>query len=140
MPSSFAAQPQPDVGGDLVVARAPGVKALAGVADEVGQPLLDVQVHVLEVEAPLERSLLDLAADLSQSALDVGEVGRRDDAGPREHRGVGERPFDVGERETAVEPDRRGVAQHEIGHRFVESTRPGTAFRSQWIRGLRRVL
>jgi hypothetical protein len=28
------AQPEPDVGGDLVVARAPGVQALAGIADQ----------------------------------------------------------------------------------------------------------
>ena len=48
----LVAQPQADVGRDLVVARAARVQALAGVADELRQPGLDVQVHVLEFELP----------------------------------------------------------------------------------------
>ena len=39
-----------------------------------------------------------------------------------QHRGVRERAFDVGQRESAIEADRCGVAQHKIRHRFVEST------------------
>ena len=70
----LAAQPQAHVGRDLVVARAAGVQALAGVADERGQARLDVEVHVLEVELPLELAALDLRRDLRQAALDRGEV------------------------------------------------------------------
>jgi hypothetical protein len=56
----LVAQPQPHVGGDLVVARAAGVQPLAGVADQLGQAGLDVQVHVLQVELPVEAAGLDL--------------------------------------------------------------------------------
>ena len=51
-----AAQPQPHVGGHLVVARTPGVQPLAGVADQRRQPLLDVEMDVLEVDRPRERA------------------------------------------------------------------------------------
>jgi hypothetical protein len=44
----FAAQPQADVGGHLVVAAAAGVQALAGVAHQLRQARLDVQVHVFQ--------------------------------------------------------------------------------------------
>jgi hypothetical protein len=46
------AQIQANVGGHLVVARAAGMQALAGIADQRCQALLDVQVHVFEVERP----------------------------------------------------------------------------------------
>ena len=65
-PIDFAAQPQPGVGGDLIVARTAGVQPLAGVADQIGQALLDIQVDVFELDAPLElirvRSLRESAA------------------------------------------------------------------------------
>ncbi len=72
----LAAQPQADVGGHLVVARAPGVQPLAGVADQRGEPLLDVEVDVLEVARPRELAALDLAADDCHAALDRREVRR----------------------------------------------------------------
>ena len=59
----LVAQPEAHVGRDLVVARAAGVQALAGIADELDQARLDVQVHVLEVDLPVELAALDLLAD-----------------------------------------------------------------------------
>ncbi len=50
---------QADVGGDLVVARAARVQALAGVAHQFGQALFDVQVHVFQVEQPFEAAGVD---------------------------------------------------------------------------------
>ena len=47
----LVAQPEAHVGRDLVVARAAGVQALAGIAGELDQARLDVEVHVLEVDA-----------------------------------------------------------------------------------------
>src|SRR5574343_999335 len=44
------AQPQADVGGNLVVTAAAGVQALAGVADLVGEAALDVHVYVFQVD------------------------------------------------------------------------------------------
>ena len=74
----LAAQPKPSVGGDLVVARAAGVQPLAGVADQFGQALFDVEVYVFEFELPRELAL-DLFADLLQSALDRREIILGDD-------------------------------------------------------------
>ncbi len=79
------AQPQADVGCDLVVAAASGVQALAGVADKRGEALFDVEVDVFVVQAPGEIAAFDLALDLRHAALDVGEVGCCDDALARQH-------------------------------------------------------
>ncbi len=125
----FAAQPQAQVGRHLVVARAAGMQPLAGVADEIGQPLLDIQMHVLEFELPVELATLDLVADLRQPTLDRCEIIRADDLRAGQHRGVCERSFDVRECQSLIEAHRRGVAQHEIGHRFVETAGPRAAFR-----------
>ena len=72
----LVAQPQPHVGRHLVVARAAGVQPLAGVADALRQARLDVEVHVLELELPLERAGLDLGGDLRPGL-------RRSSDGPR---------------------------------------------------------
>ena len=85
------AQPQPHVGRDLVVARAAGVQALAGIADQRGQARLDVEVHVLEVERPGER-----AARRSRRGSAPGRArwrrGRRAEMMPLrgQHLGMGE--------------------------------------------------
>jgi hypothetical protein len=73
----FRHQPQAHVGGHLVVAAAPGVQALAGVAHQLGQPGLDVQVHVFQVQLPFEGAGFDLRADLRHAALDIGQSCRR---------------------------------------------------------------
>ena len=120
-PVDLAAQPQADVGRDLVVARAAGVQALAGVADQRGQARLDVQVHVFEVELPLELAALDFAPDLRHAALDLREVAGADDLLRGQHLGVRERAFDIDQREALVEEHRRGVAFDELGHRLGEA-------------------
>jgi hypothetical protein len=73
----LVAQPEADVGRDLVVARAAGVQALAGVAGELDQARLDVEMHVFEVDSPGEVAALDLLAHRRQPALDRRQVGRR---------------------------------------------------------------
>ena len=120
-----AAQPQAHVGGDLVVARAAGVQALAGVADERGQPPLDVEVDVLVVERPGER-----AGARSRRGSAPGRARCRPGPAPRrmpvrrEHARVGERAVDVGVGQAAVEADRRGVALDEVGDRLGEAAGP----------------
>ena len=63
-------QPQADVGGDLVVARAGRVQALAGVADQLGQALLDVEVDILQIQRPLEAAGGDLLTNGCKTTLD----------------------------------------------------------------------
>jgi hypothetical protein len=51
---NLATQPQAHVGGHLVVAAAAGVQALASVTHELRQAGFNIQVHVFEIELPLE--------------------------------------------------------------------------------------
>ncbi len=89
------AQVQPHVGRDLVVARARGVQPLAGVADQRGEPLLDVAVHVLEIVRPLEAAGADLSADLREPRLDRRQVLGAQDFDRVQHARVRNRAFDV---------------------------------------------
>ena len=84
------AQIEADVGRDLVVARAPCMQALAGVADEGGQALFDIEVYVFQVERPVELARFDFFRDDRHAALDVGQVGGGDDALFGQHAGVGQ--------------------------------------------------
>ena len=63
-------QPQADVGGDLVVARAGRVQTLAGVADQLGQSLLDVEVDILQIQRPFEAARGDLLTNGCKTTLD----------------------------------------------------------------------
>ena len=63
-------QPQPDVGGDLVVARAGRVQALAGITDQLGQALLDVEVDILQIQRPREAARGDLLTNGCKTTLD----------------------------------------------------------------------
>jgi hypothetical protein len=119
------AKVEADVGGNLVVARSPGMKALAGVADQVGQALLDVEVHVLQVHRPLKPAASDFFEDHRHAALDVGDIGCRQHAHAVQHARMGERAADVELGESFVEIDRRGIALDQLCDRFAEPAGPG---------------
>src|SRR5690606_20271454 len=67
----LVAQPQADIGGDLVVARTARVQALARVADQFDQALFDVEVDIFQVQRPSEAARADFFKDLLHAALDV---------------------------------------------------------------------
>ncbi len=92
------------------------MQALAGVADELGEPRFDVEVHVLELQAPDKAPAFDLRADLLHALLDGLQVGLAQHADAREHRGMRARGLDVGRRQAPVKADAGRVAQHEVGH------------------------
>ena len=114
----LGAQPQPDVGGHLVVARARGVQPLAGVARQIGQPFLDVQVNIFQVELPAKGAVLDLGADAGHAVADGVEIDPRQNAAGFEHFGMRERALYVVQRESMVEAHRGGVAFDEFGYRL----------------------
>ena len=91
----LAAQPQAYIGGNLVVAAAAGVQALAGVTDQLGQARFNVQVHVFEVEFPFEGAGFDFCAQRRHTALDGAMVGCADDALGRQHFGVRQTASDI---------------------------------------------
>ena len=125
----LAAQPQPHVGRDLVVARTRRVQPLAGVAHQLGQAFLDGQVDVLVGELPREFAAPDLPGNRRQPALDGFEIGFRQDPGAREHPRMGARSRDIDGGQPLVERDRGVEAPHALGHRFREAAGPGAVLR-----------
>ena len=101
------------------------MQPLAGVADERRQAPLDVEMHVLGLDRPLERARADLVADEGEAALDVGEVRSSDNPAGGEHPGVGERALDVEFGEPSIERHRRGITLDARIHRFGEAAGPG---------------
>ena len=85
---------------------------------------LDVEVHVLEIDAPVEAAAFDLFGDLRQAAPDGREVGRRDDVAVGEHRRVRQAAGDVGAPESMVEADAGRVALDQLARRLREQGRP----------------
>ncbi len=121
----LVAQPQADVGGDLVVAATPGVQLLAGDADAVGQARLDVHVHVFQIDAPVELAGFDLALDLGEAVDDRVALGDAQHAGLFEHGGVGDGAHDVVAVQALVEVDGGGEAGDEGVDRLAEAAAPG---------------
>jgi hypothetical protein len=124
----FVAQPQAHVGGDLVVAAAPRVQSLAGVAHQLGQSRFNVQMHVLQVQLPFKAASFDVLNNLGHPALDVGVVLRADDALGRQHLGVGQRAGDVGAPQALVKENAGGVALDQLAHGFGKERGPGLGF------------
>ena len=110
----FVAQVQAQVSGDLVVARAGGVQLLAGLADQLDQPVLDVHVDVFEAGAPLEVAGIDLALDLPKSLLDPLGFGAGQHADVRQHAAMGDRAADVVAVKPLVEGHRGGEHLDEL--------------------------
>ena len=123
-----AAQVEADVGGHLVVARTAGVQALAGVADQLGQALLDVEVDVFQVQQPFKLAARDFALDLGHALLDRGIVVGADDFLICQHLGMRQRALDIDLGQALVEKYRRRVTFDQIGDRFGETSRPSFAF------------
>src|ERR1041385_2174970 len=104
------------------------MQPLASLADQGGQPPLDVEMDVFIVKRPLEAAGLDLAAHLREAALDRREVAAADNAARREHSRMGKRALQVDEREPPVERDRSGEALDRRGYRLPETARPQLVF------------
>ena len=129
----LGAQVKADVGGNLVVAAAAGVQALARVADELREACFDVEVNVLEFELPKEFFGFDLVGDLGHAAADVGEVLLGDDAAGGEHLSVCKRAGDIGGGHALVKAHRLGISEHELGNGFGKAARPGFLLGMQGI-------
>src|SRR3569832_1187754 len=107
------AQIEAHVGRDLVVARAASMQLLAGDTDAVGEPRLNVHVHVLETHGPREIAARDLDAYGLQARRDGRALLVAQYADMGKHAGVGDRTGDVMHKETQVEIDRGGELLHE---------------------------
>src|SRR5438552_17132279 len=68
------------IGRDLVVARACGMKASGGSADQLREPALDIHMNIFERARKGERAGDDLGLHLTEATPNFGRIGFRDDA------------------------------------------------------------
>ena len=118
------ADPEPQIGGHLVVAAAGRVQLAAHVADAVDQRPLDVHVDVFQFDAEREAALLDFLADLAQGLLNLQALVGRNQPDLGQHLGVGDRALDVLRIEPAVEAHAFGELLHATVGRLVEYPAP----------------
>jgi hypothetical protein len=71
------------------------VQALAGVANQCSEALLDIEVHVFKVERPDKMTGFDFALDDLHATLDLCQIVIADDALLGQHLGVGQRAANV---------------------------------------------
>ena len=120
----MVARIQSEVGGHLVVAAARRVQSRARFADDLGQPLLDVHVHVFERRIEYQRAGLPLREHSIETAADGVGVGGGQDALRRQHPRVRFGACDVVGEQPLIEIDggveRSGVVR-QLG---LEATRP----------------
>ncbi len=126
----LVAQPEPHVGGDLIIARASGVQLLAGIADVRGEGRLHVHVDILQRNRPDELAGIDARAHRLQPADDGVALGRGQDTLTGQHGGMGDRTLNVVPIQTPIEVDGGGESLHEGIGRRVEAAGPGLGGRS----------
>ena len=127
------AYPQAQIGRDLVVARARGVQLAARLADQLGQPRLDVQVDVLECCAERKAFRLDLGPDLLEAGQDRVALGVIEQAHGGQHAGMRRRARDVVRVEPLVEADRGVNLLHQGRRAALEMAAPEV--HAAWPRG-----
>ena len=71
---NLVAQPQADVGGNLVITAAACVQAFAGVADFISQAALDVHVDIFQIQRPRNSTVLDFCYNLRHSVTDRRQI------------------------------------------------------------------
>ena len=125
------AKPQAEIGGDLIIARARRVQALAGNAHQCRQAPFDIEVNVFERAREFELAALDLALNLREAGFNRAEIVGGDDLRVREHARMRPRRDDVDFRQAPIEIDRRVEALHARRHGFRESAGPSAAGRQR---------
>ena len=92
------------------------MKPLAGIADALGEQLLDVHMNVLVIERELYVAFLDILEDALEALNDLLGLMLLDDALPAQHGRVRDRAGDVLLVQAAVKQDGRvKVVYYKIG-------------------------
>ena len=118
------ADPEPQVGGDLIVSAAGRMEFPAHVADPLHQGRLDVHVDIFEFGTELEPILLNFLADFLQRLLNLLAFVGRNQADLGEHLGVGDRALNILRIEPAVEAHALGELLDAAVRRLLEHAPP----------------
>src|SRR5262249_12415956 len=119
------ADPELDVGDDLVVAAAAGVQLAADVAEALDQGALDVRVDVFGLHGEGEVAAVDVGGDGVEGGDDLVGLGGAEQADLGEHAGVGLAGADVVAVEAAVEGDGLGERLDAVVGLAAEPAAPG---------------
>ena len=107
---------QAGVHGNLIVAAAAGMQALAGGADALGQHGLDVHVDVLVVQRELHLIVLNINQNGFQTGNDLLGLVGFDDALIAQHTGMGDGAADILLIQAGIEADGRvKIVYQDVG-------------------------
>ena len=70
----FTAQIEADIGCNLIVAGAAGVKTLAGVTNQCSKSSFNIEMHVFKFKLPFKLAGLDFFTNLSHASLNVCQI------------------------------------------------------------------
>jgi hypothetical protein len=118
------AHPQAEIGRDLVVARARGVEAPGGLANDLLEPRFDGHVDVFEREVDGHAVRRELAGDLCEAGVDLGGVIGCDDPRRADHRGVRAAGGDIFFPQALIDGDRRVYLLHDRRGTGTEAAAP----------------
>src|SRR5690554_6663006 len=100
------------------------MQTLAGIANQLNESLLNIQVNVFEVYGPFERLVLDLLKYLCHAALNGGAVVLGDHTDCSQHCSVGQGALDIEASHALVEVDGCRVTLDQVGDGLRKARRP----------------
>ena len=115
---------KPEIGRDLIVARARGVQPPGRLADQLLQPRFDIHVDIFQGAGKAEFPGIDLGFDRAKPVGDRLGVRLGNDAATRQHIGMSDRSFYVLGVEAAVEADGGVDFLHDFGGTGCEASAP----------------
>ena len=120
-----AAQPEPQIGPDLIVATAAGVQLLPNRAKQGNQPTFNRKVNVLIGQSWIELPLGRLTADGLQPLLQLIRFGMGDDAAGGQHAGMGDGAVQILLKQGEIETDRSVEGFDEGMQTLFKTITPG---------------
>ena len=96
------AQIKPNIGGNLIVARASGMEFFARIADQLDESVLNIHMHVFEFDSPLHVAVFDFPKDCAKRVFDLIFFLRREYANGGQHGGMSDGASNILSVETSV--------------------------------------
>ncbi len=122
--ANFAAHPQPEIGGDLLVAAAAGVDLVRHLAGRFLELANDEGVNIL-VGRPVEKPRLGrLGENTVEGLVNAAALGGAQNPDALQRRGERLRADDVGLEQPAVEIERTREALEQLGRPFFKTASP----------------